>query len=61
MEWAKEQRLIDPRLEGFFEEMSHIESSAQLNGWLSLLGEAIAQGRFDEEYQQLLSKGLKLS
>ncbi|MEM2126144.1 MAG: hypothetical protein QXQ53_07095 [Candidatus Methanosuratincola sp.] len=56
---ALDQPPLDPRIEGFFEEMSHVESAAQLNGWLSVLGEAIAQGRFDEEYQRLLSEGLQ--
>ncbi len=51
------QPILDPRLEGFFNEIGLVESS-QLNGWLSLLEEAIAQGCFEEEYQRLLGEGL---
>lgn len=56
---ALDQPPLDPHIEGFFEEMSHVESAAQLNSWLSSLGEAIAQERFDAEYQRLLNEGLQ--
>jgi hypothetical protein len=41
----------------FFDELTHV-NTRELNRWLGLLQEAIAQGRFEAEYQRLLGEGL---
>lgn len=51
------QQPLDPRLARFFSELSHV-SASELDRWLGLLQEAIAQGHFAEEYQRLLGEGL---
>jgi len=47
----------DPRLQRFFAKLIAIDP-IEMTQWLSLLREAYAQGRFDEEYNILLSQGL---
>jgi hypothetical protein len=51
------QQPLDPRLARFFDELTHV-NTRELNRWLGLLQEAIAQGRFEAEYQRLLGEGL---
>jgi len=51
------QQPLDPRLARFFDELNHV-NARELNRWLGLLQEAIAQGRFEAEYQRLLGEGL---
>ncbi len=52
-----DQQPLDPRLARFFDELNHVNARA-LNRWLGLLQEAIAQGRFEAEYQRLRGEGL---